>query len=54
MPEEKKISEMTPEEYDAFVSTLPCAVVDFRDCSPMEDDDELDASTTKSGVNTGS
>lgn len=31
---------MSDEEWLAFTKTLPCAVVDFRNCDPLEDEDE--------------
>jgi hypothetical protein len=36
---EKAISEMTPEEYEAFCDTLPFAMVDFRNVNLETDND---------------
>jgi len=35
----QEIPAMTSEEWEAFTKTLPCAVVDFRNCDPADDED---------------
>lgn len=36
---EQEIAAMTSEEWEAFIQTLPCAVVDFRHCDPADYED---------------
>lgn len=36
----EEIQAMSDEEWLAFTKTLPCAVVDFRNCDPADYDNE--------------
>ena len=42
---DQEIAAMTCEEWDAFTKTLPCAMVDFRNCDPADYEDAQEQQT---------